>query len=127
LDRVRYHKLLFTAAAIWNCGLAIVFGALSRLVPDAFTMVGLQTPLTFLWFDTFLAFIFSLGLGFYFVSLDMMKNHGLIKMAIFWKVAVFSVALLHFISGDASLWVILISSIDLLFGILFTEDLRAII
>ncbi len=89
-------------------------------------MVGLQTPLTFLWFDTFLAFIASLGLGFYLVSSDVLKNHGLIKMAIFWKVAVFSVGMLHFISGSASSWVVLIVAIDLLFGILFAEDLRMI-
>ena len=126
MERDRYHKLLFTAAAIWNCGLAIIFGVISRFVSDAFTMVGLQTPLTFLWFDTFLAFIFSLGLGFFFVSLDMTMNHGLIRMAMFWKVAVFIVGILHFIAGDASNWVVLIVVIDLLFGILFTEDLMAI-
>jgi hypothetical protein len=126
MERNRYHQLLFTAAAFWNCGLAVIFGALSRFEPEAFTMVGLQTPLTFLWFDTFLAFIFSLGLGFYLVSRDITQNHGLIQMAIFWKIAVFIVGILHFLAGDASIWVLLIVAIDLLFGILFIEDLMAI-
>ncbi|NHJ12669.1 MAG: hypothetical protein EAX95_03295 [Candidatus Thorarchaeota archaeon] len=126
MERSRYHKLLFTAGAIWNCGFAILFGIISRAIPDAFALFGLETPTSLLWFDTFLAFIFSLGLGLYLVSLDMNENHGLIRMAIFWKVTVFSVGLLHTIAGDGSLWVILIVAVDLLFGILFAEDLVVI-
>lgn len=126
MEREYYHRLLFTAGMVWNCGFAIIFGIVSRAIPDAFPLFGLETPTSFLWFDTFLVFIFTLGLGFYYVSLDMNKNHGLIRMAIFWKFAVFLVGLLHTIAGDGSMWVILIVTVDLLFGILFAEDLLAV-
>jgi hypothetical protein len=58
--------------------------------------------------------------------MDCKKNHGLIMVAAFEKTLVFVIGLLHFLTGGASLAVVLIVTGDLIFGILFIEDLFAI-
>lgn len=89
-------------------------------------MFGLTIPNTLLWFDSFMGLVFAFGLGFYFVSKDMRENHGLIQIACFEKSWVFLVAVIWFMLGTASIWVLLFASVDLIFSLLFIEDLLAI-
>jgi len=117
---------MFLTAAIWNWILAIAFLALPRIDEGYFAATGLEVPNTMLWFDSFMGLVFAFGLGFYFVSQNMMENHGLIKMATFEKTWVFIVGVAWFFLGQASLWVVLFVTGDLIFGLLFIEDLIAI-
>ncbi len=91
-----------------------------------FAVVGLEIPNTMLWFDSLMGLIFVFGIGFYFVSQNMMENHGLITMAVFEKTWFFLAGVTWFFLGQASLWVVLFATVDLIFGILFIEDLIAI-
>ncbi len=126
MDRERYHRLLFLIAALWNWTLAIAFFVLSRIDVGYFAAFGLEIPNTLLWFDSLMGLIFVFGIGFFFVSQNMMENHGLIMMAVFEKTWFFLACVAWFFLGQASLWVVLVVTIDSIFGILFIEDLIAI-
>ena len=117
---------MFTFAAIWNWTLAIVFFILPRIDINNFYIAGDTIPPTLLWFDSFMGLVFVFGIGFYLVSLDIKSNHGLITMAIFEKVSVFIVGLYYFLLAEATIWVVLFVLGDLILGLLFFEDLRAI-
>ena len=117
---------MFLGAALSNWILAIVFLALPRIDEGYFTSVGLDIPNTLLWLDSFSGLAFAFGIGFYLVSKNMTKNHGLIQMAVFEKFWVFIVGVGWFFFGQASLMVVLVVFVDLIFGFLFIEDLLAI-
>ncbi len=126
MDRERYHRLMFLTAALWNWILGAAFFVLPRIDVGYFPSTGLVIPNTLLWFDSFVGLVFVFGLGFYFVSQNMMENHGLIKMAVFEKSWVFLVGVAWFFLGQASILVVLFVTVDLIFGLLFVENLLAI-
>lgn len=126
MDRQYYHKWMYTIAALWNWILAISFLALPRIDINNFYIAGDTIPPTLLWFDSFMGLVFAFGIGFYLISLDMNANHGLIMVASFEKVWVFVIGLSYFLLGEASIWVVIVVLGDLIFGLLFMEDLRAI-
>jgi hypothetical protein len=127
LDRPSYHKYMYTIAAIWNWVLAVGFLVLPRIDIGYFSIAGpVAPPPTLLWFDSFFGLVFAFGLGFYFISKSTTENHGLIRISIFEKFWVFVMGLGYFLIAQASIWVVIVVAGDLLFGLLFFEDLRAI-
>ncbi|MGQ4912220.1 MAG: hypothetical protein ACP6KW_08645 [Candidatus Thorarchaeota archaeon] len=126
MDRERYHRIMYIIAALWNWVLAVIFLILPLISMDYFTLLGLVIPNTMLWFDCFAGLVFAFGLGFYFISESTRHNYGLIKVSAFEKTWVFVVGLLFYLTGGASVWVVLIVSGDMIFGLLFIEDYMAI-
>jgi hypothetical protein len=127
LDRSSYHKNMYTIAAIWNWILAVGFLILPRIDIGYFSLAGpMGPPPTLLWFDSFFGLVFAFGLGFYFISKSTTENHGLIQIAVFEKTWVFVMGLGYFLLGQASLLVVIVVVGDLIFGLLFLEDLLAI-
>jgi len=117
---------MFLIAALWNWTLAITFLILPRIDTNYFVATGLEIPNTMLWFDSFMGLVFAFGLGFYLVSKSVNENHGLIQMAVFEKIWVFLIGIVWFILGQASILVVLFVTVDLIFGLLFIEDLISI-
>ena len=117
---------MFLTAALWNWILAIIFFVLPRIDEEYFTATGLVIPNTLLWFDSFVGLLFIFGIGSLFVSQNILENHGIIKMAIFEKSWVFVAGIAWFFWGQASILVVVFVAVDLFFGVLFVEDLRAI-
>ncbi len=117
---------MYTCAAIWNWVLAVVFLVLPRIDINYFMIAGDTIPPTLLWFDSFMGLVFVFGIGFYLISLNITENHGLIRVAIFEKVWVFIIGLYYFLLTEASVWVLAVVTGDLVFGLLFLEDLKAI-
>ena len=126
MDRERYHRYMYIIAALWNVILATIFLTLPIISMDYFPLLGLTIPNTMLWFNSFSGLVFAFGLGFFFISQSTKENYGLIKVAAFEKTWVFLVGMLFFFIGEASLWVVLIVTGDLIFGLLFIEDYLAI-
>jgi len=127
LERASYHKKMYTIAAIWNWILAVSFLILPRIDIGFFSLAGpMDPPNTLLWFDSFFGFVFLFGIGYYFISKSTTENHGLIKIVIIEKFWVFIITLYYFLILEASLLAVGIVIGDLLFGILFIEDLIAI-
>ncbi len=117
---------MYKIAALWNWVLAITFLVLPRLDINNFYIAGDTIPPTLLWFDSFMGLVFAFGIGFYLISLDISKNHGLIMVASFEKVWVFITGVSYFFLAQASIWVVVVVVGDLIFGLLFVEDLLAI-
>jgi len=126
VDRGKHHRVMFLIAALWNWILAVTFLLLPRIDIDYFLLSGMEAPPTLLWFDSFMGLVFAFGVGFYIVSRSTKENHGVIEMAIFEKIWVFIVGLCYFVVGQASALLLLVVSVDLVFGLLFLEDLMAI-
>ena len=127
MERASYHKKMYTIAAIWNWILAISFLILPRIDIGFFSLAGpMDPPNTLLWFDSFFGFVFLFGIGYYFISKSTTENHGLIKMVIIEKFWVFIITLYYFFILEASVLAIGVAIGDLLFGILFIEDLISI-
>ena len=127
LERASYHKKMYTIAAIWNWILAISFLLLPRIDIGLFSLAGpMDPPNTLLWFDSFFGFVFLFGIGYYFISKSTTENHGLIKIVIIEKFWVFIITLYYFLILEASVLAVGVVTGDLLFGILFIEDLIAI-
>jgi hypothetical protein len=125
MNREMHQKVMYTIAAIWNWVLAILFLVLPRIDIGYFGISGNIVPPTFLWFDCFMGLVFAFGIGFYLVSLNPEKNRDLLLIAIFEKCWVFVIGLYYFITGEASAWVLAVVTGDLLFGLLFAEDVLA--
>jgi hypothetical protein len=117
---------MYFIAAVWNWVLAITFLVLPRIDINNFSLAGDTIPPTLLWFDSFMGLVFAFGIGFYLISLSMKENHGLIQVAIFEKCWVFVIGLYYFLIAQASIWVVAVVTGDLIFGVLFLEDLIAI-
>ena len=127
LERTSYHKKMYTIAAIWNWILAVGFLILPRIDIGLFSLAGpMDPPNTLLWFDSFFGFVFLFGIGYYFISKSTTENHGLIKIVIIEKFWIFIITLYYFLILEASVLALGIVIGDLLFGILFIEDLIAI-
>jgi len=127
LERQSYHKYMYTIAAIWNWILAVSFLILPRIDTGFFSLAGpMDPPNTLLWFDSFFGFVFLFGLGYYFISKSTTENHDLIKIVIIEKFFVFIITLYYFLILEASIFAVGIATGDLLFGLLFLEDLLAI-
>ena len=126
MDRATYHKYMFTTAAIWNWVLAISFLVLPRIDINNFYLAGDTIPPTMIWFDSFMGMVFLFGIGFLFVSKSTEKNHDFIKIACMEKVWVFIIPFYYVLIGEAALLVLVFVTVDLIFGLLFMEDLRAI-
>ena len=117
---------MFQAAAVWNWILAVAFLILPRIDINNFYIAGDSIPSTLLWFDLFMGLVFAFGIGFYLVSLSTEENHGFIKVACFEKVWVFIIPLYYVLLAEATILVLVFAIVDLIFGLLFMEDLRAI-
>lgn len=126
VDRGKHHRVMFLIAALWNWILAVTFLLLPRIDINYFLLSGVEAPPTLLWFDSFMGLVFAFGIGFYIVSRSTKENHGLIEIAIFEKMWVFVVGLCYFLVGQASALLLIIVTGDLVFGLLFLEDLLAI-
>ena len=127
MDRESYHKNMYTIAAIWNWILAVGFLILPRIDIAYFAIAGpVDPPNTMLWFDSFFGLVFAFGLGFYLISKSTTDNHGLIQISVFEKCWVFLMGIGTFLIGQASIWVVTVVVGDLIFGLLFLEDLLAI-
>jgi hypothetical protein len=126
MDRSKYHRLLFLIAAIWNWVLAASFLILPRINISYFLLGGYTIPPSLLWFDCFMGEILAFGIGFYIVSLNVNANHGIIAIGTFEKLWVFTLSLYYFLIHEATPLLLLVVIGDLLFALLFLEDLRAI-
>lgn len=126
LERLSYHKNMYTIAAIWNWILAVAFLILPRIDMGIFSIAGpVAAPPTLLWFDSLFGLVFAFGLIAYFISKSTTENQDLIKIAIFEKIWVFIIGVYYFLISQASILVVLVVSGDLLLGLLFLEDLFA--
>ena len=114
-----YYKGLFFIGALWNWGAAINFLFLTEFT---FSLIGMDIALSnTIFFTWFLALVFVYGLGYFWVSRDVLKNHGVVWMGILGKLSLFGLAAYHWSIGLITLPLFMILVGDLIFALLFLE------
>jgi hypothetical protein len=117
-----YEKNLFFIGALWNWSAAILFFVLSFLNKQWLAYFH-QIPQTMLWYYGFLGAIFIFGIGYYWVSKDVVQNRDIIKMGIIGKIMVFLLLLVYMIKGEITLLLFPAGCVDLIFTILYARVL----
>ncbi len=76
-----------------------------------------------IWLHNYLFLIFTFGIGYIFVSLDISKNYGIIKNGIIAKTGFFIISLIYFILEEKNFLIVILGGLDILFVCLFIEFL----
>ena len=120
--RSSYYQWLFITAAIWNMFAA---GAVLFLLTNSTFRqeVGFPGPADTISLQLLASFLFVFGLGYYWVSRDLMKNRDLVKLGAIGKPLVFLVFFGHALAREIPVLLVVPSILDLLFGALFLEFL----
>ncbi|MFX1276089.1 MAG: hypothetical protein ACFFBP_04285 [Promethearchaeota archaeon] len=123
MDKKRYYKIMFLCAAIWNWIVGLTLLILSLIAPNLFPFFGVQIPPSLVFVQMLFILVIIFGIGLFIVYLDFEQNKGIIKMVIFEKISFFVVFLIYFFLDDINFLVLLLTIIDLFFGMLFIEFL----
>jgi hypothetical protein len=70
-----------------------------------------------------MSLVFVFGIGYYWVSKDLSKNHDIVKLGIIAKITVFLIFPYHYLIGNMPLLIALFGVVDLIFAILFLKFL----
>ncbi len=118
-----YYQKMFLIGAVWNWVATVTFFFGYKML---FPLFGMALPLYPVFFLMFLGVCFLLGVGYYWVSRDLNKNHDIVRLGIAGKLLVFlfllwaaAVGQIHFIMVGAGL-------VDLVFAILYIEFLATV-
>ena len=120
MDRKSYYRWLFVIGALSNWGTAVIFFVGYGYIFSMLNMKALNYPVIL---QLSLSFVFVLGVGYYWVSKDINKNHDIVKLGILAKTASFLLMFYYFISGDLPFLIFSTGIVDLLFAVLFVEFL----
>ncbi len=124
LRNERSYRILFLIAALYDFILGFIFFAFLRFFfEDIFK---LPFPLYPAFFQAAAAFVFVMGIGFYFVYRDMYRNIDIVKVGICFKIVYTGLAFYHvFFKGMP--WIFSIFGfLDLVFVVFFIFFLLAV-
>ncbi len=124
LEKKKYYEYLFLIGAIWNWFVAISLFLMSIFMLD-FTaaLFEMEIPPSLVWFHVVVGVVFIFGFGYYLVSRDLGKNHGVVILGILEKFMFFIVLLIYFFLGDFNFFAVLLVAVDFVFGCLYLEFL----
>ncbi len=123
MDKKVYYNNFFRTVAAWNILASLSFIFTTIFMISAFPAYGIAVPISMIWIQSFLFLVANLGIGYFIVSMDISKNHGIVVIGILAKLGYFLICLIYFIIGDVDILTLLFSSVDILFSILFIEFL----
>jgi hypothetical protein len=123
MEKKEYYKYLYLLAAIWNWIVAISLLLLSFVTPDVMISFGVDIPPSLVFLQMLFVLVGIFGVGFFIIYRDIESNHGIVQMSVLEKLLFFLVFLIYFIIGDVGILVLLLVTVDLIFGILFIEFL----
>jgi hypothetical protein len=124
MRNAKYYKILFLIAGLWNLGAAIICWIGCVFMPDMFfKMFGMPSPASLFPFHAMFWFILTFGIGYFIVSCDITKNHGIIFVGILAKILFLIDCIITLISKEANIMLLTTGIIDLIFAILFIEFL----
>ncbi|MBU1076638.1 MAG: hypothetical protein KKH98_05055 [Spirochaetes bacterium] len=119
----KYYSMMFFIGALWNFSVAILFTFWHKTLFPFFGLQELNHPIVM---QIGMAVVFALGIGYYMVSRDLTRNHGLILIAVIGKALIFGIFLLHVLLHNIPLILISIGAVDLIFAVLFLEFLLTV-
>jgi hypothetical protein len=115
-----YYRSVFITGALWNWGAAILFLFAYKPIFAWLNMKELNYPVIM---NAFLIMVFVFGIGYFWVSRDINRNHDIVKMGIMAKTLLFVLFTYYYLIGDVHLLIEMCLFVDLAFAILFTEFL----
>ena len=123
MNKRRYYKYLFIFGGLYNLIVSTSFIITSIFLVSMFSAYGVVVPPSMIWLQSALFLIIVFGIGYFIVSKDITKNHGIVIIGIIAKLGIFSIFLIYFIKVDLGILVLLLASVDIAFPILFIEFL----
>ncbi len=120
MPREEYYKKMFFIGAIWNWVATLTFAIGWKFL---FPLFGMAFPNYLVFFMMFLGLAFVYGIGYFWVSRDISRNHDIVRMGIIGKLIVFVSMLLAWIGGEIPIIIVGSGVVDLIFAILFIEFL----
>ena len=115
-----YYRKLFYVGAIWNWMASFTFAVGYRIL---FPLFGMELPVYPVFFLMFLGLCFVFGMGYYWVSCNIDKNYGIVKMGIIGKLIVFIGLFWAGITGQVHIILIGAGIVDLILAVLYIEFL----
>lgn len=123
MEKKDYYKYMFLLAAIWNIGASVPFLILSVIDTSIFATMGMEVPPSLVFLHAFIFLVIAYAIGYYLVSRDIEKNHGVVIIGIIGKTSFFLCALIYVLLGDANFLLLVLGLVDLFFVCLFIEFL----
>jgi len=116
-----YYKKMFFIGALWNWSVSLSFALGYKIL---FPLFGMNLPNYLVFFMMFLGLVFVYGIGYFWVSRDINKNHDIVRMGIIGKLIVFVALLWAWLAGEVPVILVGAGIIDLIFTILFIKFLN---
>jgi len=120
MDRKAYCKWLFIVAALWNWLASIPFFFWHDKIYARLNLQALNYPAVL---QLAMALVFVFGIGYFWVSKDISRNHDIVKLGAIAKIIAFFIFAYHYLFGSMPLVIVACGVIDLIFAILFIEFL----
>ena len=117
MQKEGYYRNFFIVAAIWNWIATVPF---FFAYGPIFAFLGMEMPIYPGTLQLFLSLAFVLGIGYYWVSRNLM-NLEIVKMGVIAKLFVFVLLLYYAIIGNIHWLLVLPGIVDLIFAILFIQ------
>jgi hypothetical protein len=115
-----YYRSMFFFGALWNWGAGMLFFFAYKPIFAWLGMKELNYPVLMY---AFLILVFVFGIGYYWVSRDINKNHDIVKMGFMGKTLLFFLYTYYYLMGEVHLLIEMCLFVDLVFAILFMEFL----
>jgi len=124
LKNEKSYRNLFLIAALYDFILGFVFFAFMRFFLEG--IFKLPLPLYPAFFQAAAAFVFVMGVGFYFVYLNMYRNIDIVKLGIVFKLFYTGLAFYYVFFGGMPWIFSVFGFLDLVFIVFFVFFLRAV-
>ncbi len=124
MDKPNFYKKFFLYGGIYNLCISLpiwIFGVVDTAT--ASVLFGMEEPPNLLFFHAMMWFVFAFGCGYIVVSRDIKQNHGVVIIGAMEKVAFFIDAVAVYAIGKVGAIVVVLGTVDLVFGIIFIEFL----
>ena len=124
LTNERLYRILFLIAALYDFILGFVFFAFMGFFLE--DILKLTLPLYPAFFQAAAAFVFVMGVGFYFVYRNMYRNIDIVKVGIIFKLFYTGLAFYYVFFGGMPWIFSVFGFLDLVFIVFFVFFLRAV-
>ena len=121
MPKETYYKKMFFIGALWNWSVSLSFALGYKIL---FPLFGMELPNYLVFFMMFLGLVFVYGIGYFWVSRDINKNHDIVRMGIIGKLIVFVALLWAWVDGEVPVILVGAGIVDLIFTILFIKFLN---
>ncbi|MHA1266832.1 MAG: hypothetical protein ACTSRS_16465 [Candidatus Helarchaeota archaeon] len=120
MDREAFYRIFFLLAALWNWAIGVPFVFIWKSMAINF---GITVPNSPLWIELFCWLVVILGIGYFLVSRNIHKNHGVVFIGLLSKITVFLYFAYYLFIGEINVLLFLMSVVDFIFACIMIEFL----